>query len=214
MANRREFVTWGVLAIGAVAAARRESAAFAQGTAPPQAAGAALADPLYAIVYDERFPESAGFAAQARSLGQRTQNLDRGDVTSLWYDDLYHRWKKGPAAIAGLTAPGALFVLETFGNDAGLRLQFKADHRIQGNQVEHRLFGPSPMLRAALPLETNGNHWSAHMSRVMCGVRCTSFERTEARLMTQASGGLPGEHNYLVSWVLAPRSPGFITGGA
>jgi len=210
MSNRREFVAWGALAIGTLAAAR-ESAAFAQGTAPPRAAGAAAADPLYAFVYDDRFPDSAAFAAQARARGQRTQSLDHGDVTRLWYDDLYHQWKKGPVGIAGLTTPGALFVLETFGNDAGLRLQFKADHRRRGNQVEHRLFGPGPMLRAALPLETSGNQWSAHMGRVMCAARRRSFERSEVRLTTQVSGGPPGENDYLVSWVLAPRSRGSMT---
>ena len=185
-------------------AAGREAVAAAITAAQPHTHHAE-ADPLYAVIYDERFPECTAFAARARSRGQRTEGLERGDVTRLWYDDLYHRWKQGPAAIAGLTAPGALFVLETFGNDAGLRLQFRAEHRQQGDRVEHRLCGPGVMLRNALPLESRSSRWSAHMAQVVGGTRPAHFGRDELRLMTRLPGAPQDEQNLLVSWVLAPR---------
>jgi hypothetical protein len=193
----------GALAMGAVAAGREAVAAAI--TAAQSHPHYAQADPLYAVIYDERFPQCAAFAARARSRGQRAEGLERGDVTRLWYDDLYHRWKQGPAAIAGLTAPGALFVLETFGNDAGLRLQFRAEHRQQGDRVEHRLCGPDVMLRNALTLQSSGSHWGAHMAQVVGGARPAHFGREEVRLMTHLRGAPQVEQNILVSWVLAPR---------
>lgn len=66
---------------------------------------------LYKALYDSRFPASVAFAERLAALGTAVVAMT-GDMTRFWYDDLYHRWKDGPAAIAGLPAHGALFCLE------------------------------------------------------------------------------------------------------
>ena len=195
MANRREFMVAGALAAGAAPLARVESAA----AAIPQR----IAE-LYTVVYDDRFPDSVAFAHQARRQGLRTSSI-RGDITSLWYDDLYHRWKMGPAAIAGLTAPDALFCLETFGADAGLRRVLKVEHRAGGQGIEHKLEGPSPLVQDAA-LDLCGAAWPGRMAQL--AARCPA---SRARRMETAAGThgarLRADYPSLVSWVLAPVKP-------
>jgi len=74
--------------------------------------------PLHKAVFDERFPSSVAFARAWHRLGAPVHGI-RGDVTSLWYDDLYHAWKRGPFALAGMTTAESLFCLETLARDAG-----------------------------------------------------------------------------------------------
>jgi hypothetical protein len=51
-----------------------------------------------------------------------------GDMTRFWYDDLYHRWRQGPAAIAGLTGHGPLFCLERLGWEQRLRVEILREY--------------------------------------------------------------------------------------
>ena len=139
--SRREFMRSGTMLFGALSAGGLSAMASAVGGADehvPAQESSALE--IYMVVYDHRMPDSAAFAERSRSLGLRTEDLDRGDVTALWYNDLYHRWKKSPVAIAGLTTYEALFVLEGFGNDAGLRRTFSAEHRIGGGSNRTQAF--------------------------------------------------------------------------
>ena len=114
MTNRRE-----LLKIGLAAAAL------------PVAAHAALVEthgvPLYKVLYDTRFPASVAFARRAAAGGLAVRAM-AGDMTPFWYDDLYHRWKQGPAAIAGLTAYGALFCLERLAWDQRMRVVYRGEH--------------------------------------------------------------------------------------
>jgi hypothetical protein len=77
-------------------------------------------EPLYKIIFDERFPVSVAFAT--RELGPSGTSIQgiRGDVTALWYRDLYYRWKNSSARIAGVTTRESLFCLEMLARDAGL----------------------------------------------------------------------------------------------
>ena len=77
--------------------------------------------PLYKVIFDERFPASVAFANQAQRQGLPVHAI-RGDITSLWFHDLDLRWKQGPAAIAGLTDPNALFCLDLLARDKGMRV--------------------------------------------------------------------------------------------
>jgi hypothetical protein len=113
MATRREIVKAGAAAL-----------------APPIAAGRAWSAPredaIFRAVYDERFAEARAFAAAAAARGWPVRAI-RGDVTELWFHELDPRWRQGPAAIAGVTDPAALFCLETLARDRGLRLAARAD---------------------------------------------------------------------------------------
>src|SRR5262249_30859894 len=62
---------------------------------------------LYKVLFDQRFAASREFGREALWRGQSVHGFD-GDITQVWYHDLHPRWQKGPAAIAGFTAHGAL----------------------------------------------------------------------------------------------------------
>jgi hypothetical protein len=113
MASRREFIQAGIAASvlplavagSSIAHSRRENQAN-----------------FYKVIFDERFPASAAYGDDWRARGAAVHAI-QGDITDLWFHDLDHRWKKeGPAAIAGLTAHGALFCLERLAWDHGMRV--------------------------------------------------------------------------------------------
>ena len=136
MTSRREFLKVGLAASALPVAAR---AAFA---ADPSAATV----PLYKVLYDTRFAASVAFARRAAARGLVVHAM-AGDMTRFWYDDLYHRWQKGPAAIAGLTAHGALFCLERLAWDQRMRVVFRGEHSLAADScVAHRFDGPATLL--------------------------------------------------------------------
>ena len=190
MANRREFIVAGAAATGGAALLGAAPALANEPTAE-----------LYTVVYDERFADSVAFARQAQRQGLRISSI-RGDVTKLWYDDLYHRWKQGPAAIAGLTDPSALFCLETLGNDIGLRRVLKVEHRAGAGGVEHALEGPAGLLQHA-SLETCGPAWSSRMAQLAARCPATRTGRIESVALSDGAA-LRADYPTLVSWVLAP----------
>lgn len=111
--NRREFLQTGVAA----------SVLMATGGVASAAANAEPRPSL--IVIDERFPESVAFGRSREHRGAPLRMLERdrrGDITSLWYHDLYYRWEQGPMAMAGLTTAGSLFCLQLLAQDKGMRL--------------------------------------------------------------------------------------------
>jgi hypothetical protein len=82
---------------------------------------------LHKAIFDERFPTSVSFARAWHRLGAPVHAI-RGDVTALWYDDLYFAWKHGPIALAGMTTAESLFCLETLARDAGHRVTSRQTH--------------------------------------------------------------------------------------
>lgn len=94
---------------------------------------------LYKVLYDTRFAASVAFAQRAAARGHAVHAM-AGDMTSFWYDDLYHRWRQGPAAIAGLTAHGALFCLERLAWEQRMRVVYRAPHAPLAGEVAQRLF--------------------------------------------------------------------------
>src|SRR3972149_1686473 len=67
--------------------------------------------PLYKAIYDTDYASAVEFAAQMRRRGVVVHAIER-DITSVWFNDLALQWRQRPVAIAGLTAPAALFCLE------------------------------------------------------------------------------------------------------
>ena len=119
MVNRR-----GVLKIGAatVAGALVRMPDAGRNLSPTRAQPA-----FHRAVYDERFRECLGFAAQLHSAGVRTSAI-RGDVGKLWYHDLRVHLRENRLPVAGLTDRAALFCLEELARDVGMRVIFRADH--------------------------------------------------------------------------------------
>jgi hypothetical protein len=102
----------------------------ALGALPPAAmfAGPSVAShPLHKAIFDDRFTRSVAFARAWHRMGAPVHAI-RGDVTSLWYDDLYFAWKNGPIELAGMTTAESLFCLETLARDAGHRVTSRQTH--------------------------------------------------------------------------------------
>jgi hypothetical protein len=76
---------------------------------------------FHTVVFDERFPLSR---ALARAIAGPSTPLAaiRGDVTALWYHNLYFVWRRGPAPIAGVTSAEALFCLEMLARDVAMHV--------------------------------------------------------------------------------------------
>jgi hypothetical protein len=166
MTSRREILKAGL----AASALPLAGAAFATSNERPEAVA------LYKILYDSRFAESVAFAARAAEHGHAVHAM-RGDVTRFWYDDLYHRWREGPAAIAGLTAYGALFCLEQLAWDQRMRVVFRAEHTV-GAVV--------------------GRAWAEAMADAV--VRCPRTQRAAA---CSDNASFVGHTERLYSWVIA-----------
>ncbi len=94
-------------------------------------------------VFDERFAECRGFAAELHSAGVFLSAI-RGDVARLWYDDLRTHLRETRLPAAGLTDRPALFCLEELARDVGMRVIFRADHIIdQNGHIQHTAVGPA-----------------------------------------------------------------------
>jgi hypothetical protein len=156
---------------------------------------------LYKVVYDTRFAAGVEFARRASARGLSAHAID-GDMTRFWYDDLYHRWRQGPAAIAGLTAYGALFCLEQLAWDHRMRVVFRAEHSVTDTGcVAHRFEGPAALVPAAVEA-TSGPTWAAAMADVIARCPRGRPERAIASAVTPASASRSAEP--LFSWVIAP----------
>ena len=195
MPNRREILQIGIAAT-----------AWPLASQAVRAAGSGSEDPvpLYRVIYDRRFGDSVEFARRAEALGLPTHAIE-GDMTRFWYDDLYHQWQRGPVAIAGLTAHGPMFCFEQLGRDQGMKLVFRAEHRLAEDRVDHDFLGPTSMLAGSARVREAGPRWSACMADVVA--RCPSgrAELSAARAATVTTGGLgnPGAAP-LYTWVVAP----------
>jgi hypothetical protein len=157
-------------------------------------------------IFDAEFVAGRAFANAARALGMTTHAIS-GDVTSLWYTDLYFCWQRGSTVIAGLTGASALFCLEKLAWDAGHRVVLRVDHApLEGGGVKHTFRGPREMLDSSFPLPRNRRaHWGAGMARLAMQCPASTARRESCAIVTPSSSAdLWCEP--LVSWVIAPRS--------
>jgi hypothetical protein len=194
MTSRREFLQIGITAT-----------AWPLAPAAVKAAGEISSTPLpfYKVIFDQRFAASTEFGERAKSLGIEVHGIT-GDMTRFWYEDLYHEWNRGPAAIAGLTAHGPMFCFEQLARDHGMRVVFRAEHKRSTGGVAHALTGPFAMLEQSVVLG-DGRRWATYMAEVVA--RC-SRGRTEISSATALSPGAelllePGVDS-LYTWVIAP----------
>lgn len=179
---------------------------FATGGASAAGIGLDRNVPLYAVIYDERFAASVAFARRAAQLGIATRAI-AGDMTSVWYNDLYHRWKQGPAAIAGMTGHGALFCFDQLARDQRMRIVFEAEHRpTAADVVRHSLKGPATMLSAALEPGRTPSALGRSMAEVVAGCPQGLMEVRQAGFSCRASLPLDRGERALYSWVIAPSA--------
>ena len=195
MTSRREFVKAGLTASALLPVAARAGVAAVADT--PRATVS-----LYKVLYDTRFPASVAFARRTAARGFAVHAI-AGDMTRFWYDDLYHRWRQEPAAIAGLTAHGALFCLERLAWEQRMRVVYRGEHaRAAGGCVAHRFEAPAPLTRAAVAA-TAGAAWAADLADVVADCPGDRAQPGTARSLTVQALHVPtSEH--LFSWVIAP----------
>ena len=142
--NRREILQGGI-------AATTLSIVGGAGWTPSSVSGDARPQslPVYKVIFDQRVAEAREFGREMLQLGLAVQPID-GDMTNLWYDDLYPRWRQSPVAIAGLTAHGPLFCLERLAWDFGMRVVLRTDHqRAAKGSFGRALTGQVSLLQAA-----------------------------------------------------------------
>jgi hypothetical protein len=208
MTNRREFLQIGIAAASVWPLAAEADPVRAPVVAPA-AARSALA--LYKVVYDVRFPPSAAFARRAAELGAVVHAIE-GDMTRLWYDDIYRRWQQGAAAIAGFTAHGPLFCFEQLALDQGMRVALRVQHTVApGGCVDHEISGPVGLVDDARRAVACTD-WSARMAGVVmrCPGACTGMASASGRT-PGAAAGIDSDSlrstlcsSTLYSWVIAP----------
>jgi hypothetical protein len=152
------------------------------------------------VVFDERFAECRGFAAELHGAGIFTSAI-RGDVAKLWYGDLREHLRENRLPAAGSTDRAALFCLEELARDVGMRVIFRADHMIDENgHTQHSAVGPASLVAVAgnMPQE-------AGFGRAIAVLFC-QFDITEPRNMAvqKLTGPFsPENRTALVSWLIA-----------
>ena len=192
MVNRR-----GVLKIGAATVAGVLAKIPDSGPSPsPTRAHLAF----HRAVFDERFAECRGFAAELHSAGVCTSAI-RGDVADLWYADLRVHLRENRSPVAGLTDRPALFCLEELARDVGMRVIFRADHVTEQNgDTQHAAVGLASLVAVARnmpPVAGFGRSIAVLFSQFDVG------EPRDAAAQKLTGPFSPQNKTALVSWVIA-----------
>jgi len=197
MASRRRFLQIGATAGAWPLVARAAQAAGLDTVGGPHT-------PLLAVVYDARLAASVSFGRRAEALGLRAHAIE-GDMTRLWYDEVYHRWQERPAALAGLTAHGPMFCFVELARDVRMRLVFRAEHQpTAGAALTHAFRAPVSMLSDAVDACRRPGSFGVAMADVVS--RCPSG-RAEIAEATMPGGPALPEADALYTWVIAPAVP-------
>ena len=198
MTDRRTFLKTGITALALPMIARN---AFSLPLAAPAEKHSYVVP--YKIIYDERYHDSVAFAGEAKKLGAAVRGI-KGDVTDLWYNDLYHEWQKGPAAIMGMTTEDALFCLQILAQDRRMHVVFRVDHNyLSGNKVEHVITGTARVPHEVAELASVGPAWNIRMSNVVMQFPDERVNPAETRIITQLDRTVTDQQP-LVTWVIAP----------
>src|SRR5580658_1680092 len=196
MVDRRRVLK---IAVGTVAGALVKMPVSGRNLSPGQAHVA-----FHRAVFDERFAECRGFAAELRSAGVFTSAI-RGDVAGLWYHDLRLHLSESRLPFAGLTDRPALFCLEELARDVGMRVIFRADHITEQNgDTQHAAVGLASLAAVTgnlAPQPGFGREMARLFSRCEGGV--SIGEPRDAAAQKRTGPFSPGNKTALVSWVIA-----------
>jgi hypothetical protein len=172
--------------------------------APDPAGSPQTAQPLslYKALFDERFALSRAFGARASQIGVATHGI-RADITDVWFNDLDRRWRKGAIAVAGLTAPAAVFCLERLAWDHGMRVVFQAEHCCRAERDVRHMVRRGNELVTAAHLDAAGASWARRLAELFA-----HFPSERVPSVGPASLSWAKDDNAvtLTSWVIAPIS--------
>lgn len=187
MTNRRDFLHGAALA----------AMPLGTGLLPDDATTAPIAD-FHAVLVDARHAEALRFGARLAARGASVRQVQDGDITSLWLDDIAPAWRKAPVPLAGLTRPPVLFCLEQLAWSHGLRVVFHAEHVVEpGSATLHTTHRPSYAagMRGPLWPTVVADRIAAH------GARLTTERPGPSLAALQPE--LPRGAELLTSWIIA-----------
>jgi hypothetical protein len=205
MYNRRNFIQASA-AVSSVSVLAATLGAWPAGAATAVSVAAPGRIDFYKVVFDREHPAAVAFGQVAGTKGLPAQAIGR-DVTALWYDDLYHRWRQGPAAIAGMTPPRVAYCLQVLAQDSGLRMVFRAEHMpaAEGG-LAHRVTGPKAMLDRARELDKAAD-WPRAVAQLIAGCPADFSGKSTVALNSPSASGCASRQP-LVSWVIAAPPSG------
>ena len=154
-----------------------------------------------AILFDRNIPQSQDFAGHLSASGRPAFGFAT-DPSHLWLEHLAAPMLSSPARIAGLTTQGALFCLERWGWEAGMRVMLRIDHVGLASGGWHHSLASRPDHPALAEMRAAGSGFgsvSARLVRSGSGAWTDSTHAAPPRI-----AGPAGEK--LVSWVIAPVS--------
>jgi hypothetical protein len=195
MTNRREFIQRGVALSAAAPLVLGPTLGLAADARPRMLPSLA--------VYDRRYAESLLFARAAEAHGIATHGID-GDVTALWYDDLYHRWGDGASPIVGLTGASSLFCLEHLAWKVERRVVLRIEHSQRSDgRVAHEVSSAAslPGLVHRLDGQSAWPLWSAAAIRQLPA----TFRRGEKFNASATGAAVAGSKSWeepLVTWAI------------
>jgi hypothetical protein len=161
----------------------------------------------HAVVVDQRFAESVEFGRTLALLGAHTYAM-RGDVTDVWYSQLYPLWKAGGVAVAGLTGSGVLFCLERLAWDHGLRVVQRGSHQPFGEDgIQHAMLGAADPGTMKVQTAGRSTAWATALARSISQMEspCRAVPPGLAlRPICATRRTDKGANSALFSWVIAP----------
>lgn len=159
--------------------------------------------PIYKVIHDDRFAASQHFGEEAARLGLHAHAVSDG-IHDVWYNDLYRQWRERPLAVAGMTTHDAMFLLALMGQDAGLRVVFRAHHQADGDSVNHTLFGPRETITRLPELSDKGDRWSREAAHIVASWPKRAVSRSQSQSTILAAANQPLHRDALITWVMAP----------
>lgn len=192
MINRREFIQTSAAAAVVV------SGVGLSASAPPVMVRRSLA----AVVFDERFPESTGFATAAARLGL-VAHPTIGNVTSLFTAYLDALWRQDRAPVGGLTTADALLCLSELARDYRMRVVYRGEHERQAEGVLHQFTCAQAGFESLIGFERDtSTPWPGRVAQLVSSVTHT-LTPLMTKVVTTPHDDVPSTTDGLVSWVIA-----------
>lgn len=195
MTTRRTFLQGAACALPAATGGWR----IASAAASPERRAAAF----HAVLVGHQ-AATLPFGHALGAHGATLLQIAAGDITEPWLGTIRPAWTKGPAAIAGLTAPGALFCLEQLAWSHGLRVVFHAEHIVHsdGTAAHQLLRGGSSIGLDAAALHGAGPQWPTALAQALAARRAPPARRLGPSVAA-LEPTLPPDAQLFTSWIIA-----------
>jgi len=167
------------------------------------AAEAGSGDPLVSMFfYDTELAAGQWFARELARNGADAIGAT-GDWTHAWSRHVDPIWRKRPAAIAGVTPHGPMFMFAQLAQRHGMRLVYEAEIMQRANGCGIRVRGLQSVADACGVSPAGASNWPEDLARSFLAVTGSSVARS-ARI---AAGTEAGPHEDPVyGWIIAPVS--------